>query len=270
MAHARTHAPARPDAVRPHAAPPPRMRSCSGRRPAREESGARGSVAQHGRLDPVLEQLRAHAADPSALVTAQRPSALSHLRRDWIAPPTSSPGPGPPRPHLHRDRAPPAHICAGTGPTPPTSSPGPGPPRPHLHRDRAHPAHIFTGTGPTPPTAARDPGPTWPPAYETMMPAMRATHEHEPIACRTPHALQRARACCNGTTQCVPFPAAARRAAAARRGRAALRQSARRALRPLSLGPFRPRKKRAGTNRRVRAQPEPRGASLYNASGSFG
>ena len=30
----------------------------------------------------------------------------------------------------------PAHICAGTGPTPPTSAPGLGPPRPHLHRDR--------------------------------------------------------------------------------------------------------------------------------------
>ncbi len=43
-----------------------------------------------------------------------------------------------PRPHLHRDRAHPAHICTGTG---------------------AHPAHICTaGPGLTPPTSAPGPG----------------------------------------------------------------------------------------------------------------
>ncbi len=42
-----------------------------------------------------------------------------------------------PRPHLRRDWAHPAHICAGTGLTPPTSAPGLGSPRPHLRRDRA-------------------------------------------------------------------------------------------------------------------------------------
>ncbi len=39
-------------------------------------------------------------------------------------------------PHLRRDWAHPAHICAGTGPTP---------------------AHICAGTGPTPPTSAPEP-----------------------------------------------------------------------------------------------------------------
>jgi hypothetical protein len=38
-------------------------------------------------------------------------------------------------PHLRRDWAHPAHICAGTGVTPPTSAPGPGSPRPHLRRE---------------------------------------------------------------------------------------------------------------------------------------
>jgi hypothetical protein len=41
----------------------------------------------------------------------------------------------PRRPYLHRDWAHPAHICAGTGLAPPTSAPGLGSPRPHLHRD---------------------------------------------------------------------------------------------------------------------------------------
>jgi hypothetical protein len=50
-----------------------------------------------------------------------------------------------------RARAHPAHICTGTsapgrGLTPPTSAPGPGSPRPHLHQDWAHPAHICTRT----------------------------------------------------------------------------------------------------------------------------
>jgi hypothetical protein len=65
-------------------------------------------------------------------------------------------GSGSPRPHLRRDWAHPAHICAGTGLTPPTSAPGLGPPRSHLRRDwaAAHPAHICAGTGLTPPNAA--------------------------------------------------------------------------------------------------------------------
>jgi hypothetical protein len=51
-------------------------------------------------------------------------------------------GSGSPRPHLRRDWAHPAHICAGTGPTPLTFAPGlgSGSPRPHLRRDWAHPA----------------------------------------------------------------------------------------------------------------------------------
>jgi hypothetical protein len=36
-----------------------------------------------------------------------------------------------------------AHICVGTGLKPPTSAPGLGSPRPHLHRDWAHPSHIW-------------------------------------------------------------------------------------------------------------------------------
>ena len=39
---------------------------------------------------------------------------------------TSAPGLGSPRPHLCRDWAHPAHICAGTRLTPPTSAPGLG------------------------------------------------------------------------------------------------------------------------------------------------
>ncbi len=45
-------------------------------------------------------------------------------------------GSGLPRPHLRRDWAHPAHICAGTGLTPPTSAPGLGSTRPHLRRAR--------------------------------------------------------------------------------------------------------------------------------------
>jgi hypothetical protein len=71
---------------------------------------------------------------------------------------------GSPRPHLRRDWAHPAHICAGTGLAPltsalglghicagtglalPTSAPGLGSPRPHLRRDWARPAHVCAGT----------------------------------------------------------------------------------------------------------------------------
>ncbi len=74
-------------------------------------------------------------------------AAKSRRRIRALAPPTSAPGLGSPRPHLHRDRARPAHICTGNGLAPPTSAPGLGSPRPHLHRDLAHPAHICTGTG---------------------------------------------------------------------------------------------------------------------------
>ena len=39
------------------------------------------------------------------------------------------------------------HLCAETGLIPPTSAQGLGSPRPHLRRDWAHPAHICAGTG---------------------------------------------------------------------------------------------------------------------------
>ncbi len=45
--------------------------------------------------------------------------------------------------HLRRDWAHPTHICAGTGLAPPTSAPGLGSPRPHLRRDWA--AVVVTG-----------------------------------------------------------------------------------------------------------------------------
>jgi hypothetical protein len=43
-----------------------------------------------------------------------------------VAPVSSGPGLGPPRPHLHQDWAHPGHICTRTGPTPATSAPGLG------------------------------------------------------------------------------------------------------------------------------------------------
>ncbi len=69
--------------------------------------------------------------------------------------PTSAPGLGSPRPHLHSEWAHPAHICSRTGLTSPTSAPGLGSPRPHLLQDWAHACHICTGTGLAPPTSAQ-------------------------------------------------------------------------------------------------------------------
>ena len=51
---------------------------------------------------------------------------LPRTAQQLTTPATSAPGPGPPLPHLHRDRACPCHICAGTGLAPATSAPGPG------------------------------------------------------------------------------------------------------------------------------------------------
>ena len=77
-------------------------------------------------------------------------------RRRWyglLSPPaTFAPRPGLPLPHLHRDWAHPAHICAGPRLWPATSAPGtwltaatpetgPGSPQPHLRRDWAGPIH---------------------------------------------------------------------------------------------------------------------------------
>ena len=65
----------------------------------------------------------------------QEPTHPSHIRTGTgPTPPTSAPGMGSPRSHLHRDGAHPAHICTRTGLTPLTSAPGLGAPRSHLHR----------------------------------------------------------------------------------------------------------------------------------------
>jgi hypothetical protein len=80
-----------------------------------------------------LAKLQWHASPPAFAYHAC-------IHRDCLGgspPPTSAPGPGSPLPHLRRDQAHPAHICAGTRLTPPTSAPGLGSPRPHLRRDRA-------------------------------------------------------------------------------------------------------------------------------------
>ncbi len=68
------------------------------------------------------------------------------------APATSAPGLGSPGPHLRRDWAYPARICAGTGLAFATFAPGLcSPPQEHLHREWARRyRHICTGTGPTP------------------------------------------------------------------------------------------------------------------------
>ena len=66
-------------------------------------------------------------AQPSSYPTVQR---NGRSRLPALTPPTSAPGLGSPRPHLRRDWAPPAHICAGTGLPPPTSAPGLGSPLP--------------------------------------------------------------------------------------------------------------------------------------------
>jgi hypothetical protein len=52
----------------------------------------------------------------------------------------------PPQPRRCGRGATAAHICAGTALAPPTSAPGLGSPRPHLRRDWAHPSHICTET----------------------------------------------------------------------------------------------------------------------------
>jgi hypothetical protein len=69
-------------------------------------------------------------------------------------------GPAPP-PRLHRNRAHPSDICTGIELAPATSGPGLGSPRPYLDRDWAHPghpSHIGTGTGLTPPASTPEVG----------------------------------------------------------------------------------------------------------------
>jgi hypothetical protein len=251
--------PLRLHGARPHARTGPSRRRTPARRsaaahaqlqrPAREERGARGSVAQHGRLDPVLEQLRAQCSRSECINDGA----------EALSPATSAPGLSPPRPHLHRDRAHPPTSAPGLGSPSPTSAPGLGSPLAHLCWDLANAVHICAGTGPT-----------WPPAYETMMPAMRATHEHEPIACRTPHALQRARACCNGKTQCAPFlgrgSGGRQRRGAGRLRYAKACRAAAAIFRTLSASGKNEQERTGAGQDAARA----RGESLYNASGSFG
>jgi hypothetical protein len=93
----------------------------------------------------------ARAARVKHTFGAGEPRNRPHLRRDWAHPA-----------HVCAGTAlAPAHICAGTGLTRPTSAPGLISPRPHLHRDWthpqqhlrrdwAHPTHICAGTGLTP------------------------------------------------------------------------------------------------------------------------
>ncbi len=71
-----------------------------------------------------------------------------------LNPPTSALWLGSPRPHLHRDRAHPAHICTGTAHRGGTAQACTGSPRSHLRRDWAQPCHICTRTGFTAPTSA--------------------------------------------------------------------------------------------------------------------
>jgi hypothetical protein len=96
---------------------------------------------------------------PHATDAAGRPAACDALRaaaadgcadgcrnqsRNVLHPPITRAHPAPsalrlgsPLPHLRRDWAHPAHICAATGLTPPTSAPEPASPLPHLQPDSA-------------------------------------------------------------------------------------------------------------------------------------
>ncbi len=88
----------------------------------------------------LLLSLAERVALPSADALIPHLTTLSARRRDAAlkvhSPPTSAPGLGSPRAHLHRDWTHPAHICARTGLIPATSAPGVGSPLPHLRRDR--------------------------------------------------------------------------------------------------------------------------------------
>ena len=94
-----------------------------------------------------------------------------------------------PRPHLRRDRAHAAHICAGAGLTPArsapglgspprTSAPGLGSPRPGPRRGGwAHPGQVRAGTGLTPARFASglgSPPPTSAPGPQALHRALHA------------------------------------------------------------------------------------------------
>jgi hypothetical protein len=69
-----------------------------------------------------------------------------HVHRSCALSPASAPGLGS-RLSIHAPcLGSPRHICAGTGLTPPTLHQDWARLMPHLHRDRAHPAHICAGT----------------------------------------------------------------------------------------------------------------------------
>ena len=104
-------------------------------------------------------RIRATVQLPHATDAAGRPAACDALRaaaadgradgrrnqsRNVLHPPITRAHPAPsalrlgsPLPHLRRDWAHPAHICAATGLTPPTSAPEPASPLPHLQPDSA-------------------------------------------------------------------------------------------------------------------------------------
>ena len=77
-----------------------------------------------------------HSLLEQACMTRKAMGSRRRWSGRWGFPAASVPGPGSPRPHLHRDRAHPCHICAGTGLTPEQGSP----------RDQARHRHICAGT----------------------------------------------------------------------------------------------------------------------------
>ena len=87
----------------------------------------------------------AHASHSATTAHRGGACAAGGVRRDRISYDLCEGSPGEVSRRIRALRF--AHIGTVTGLASATSAPGPGSPRPHLHRDRAHPAHICTGTG---------------------------------------------------------------------------------------------------------------------------
>ncbi len=87
------------------------------------------NLMRHGQdaeLKGVLKKLEGLAKAAEKLETEEENEVRHICARTGLNSPTSAPGLGSIRPHLHQDWAQFAHICARTGLSPATSAPGLG------------------------------------------------------------------------------------------------------------------------------------------------